>query len=54
MKWIKAGDTAPISIYVDNSIMKPINPNTKNYGWLAESRPLITHFMIGVLTMWNI
>ena len=40
MKWIKAGDTAPISIYVDNSIMKPINPNTKNYGWLAESKTI--------------
>jgi hypothetical protein len=40
MKWVKGNQTAPISIYVDHSIKQPTNPNTKNYGWLAESKTI--------------
>jgi len=40
MKWVKGQQTAPISIYVDHSIKQPTNPNTKNYGWLVESKTI--------------
>jgi len=41
IKWLKSNLTAPISIYVDNSIKQKPNPSTKNYAWLAESKTII-------------
>jgi hypothetical protein len=43
IKWIKSGQSAPISIYVDNALTSMPNPNTKNYGWLVESKTIIGH-----------
>ena len=40
IEWIKNGSSAPISIYVDFSMYENTNPNTKNYGWLAESKTI--------------
>lgn len=45
LEWVKDG-TAPISIHIDNGLLLPINPNTKNYGWLCESRTIIPHYYI--------
>jgi hypothetical protein len=41
IKWVKGVQTAPISIYVDQGLTSPTNPNTKNYGWLSESKTII-------------
>ena len=41
MEWVKGSYTAPISIYIDNALSAQKNPNTKNYGWLCESRTII-------------
>lgn len=41
IQWVKDG-SAPISIHIDNGIHSPINPNTKNYGWLCESKTIIS------------
>ena len=43
MKWVKDGQTAAISIYVDHALKSPTNPNTKNYGWLVESKTIINN-----------
>ena len=40
VEWVKDGSSS-ISIHIDNGIHKPINPNTKNYGWLCESKTII-------------
>lgn len=40
IKWVKDG-SAPISIYIDNGLYVTPNPNTKNYGWLCESKTII-------------
>lgn len=40
IEWVKDG-SAPISIHIDNGLRFPINPNTKNYGWLSESKTII-------------
>lgn len=40
MKWVKGTQTSPTSIYVDHSIKQPTNPNTRNYGWLVESKTI--------------
>ena len=40
IKWIKGVQTSNISIYVDQAIKEPTNPNTKNYAWLAESKTI--------------
>lgn len=40
VKWIKGDETSQISIYVDQSIISPTNPKTKNYGWLCESKTI--------------
>lgn len=39
--WVKGKQTAPISMYVDGAMMGTINNNTKNYGWLCESKTII-------------
>lgn len=39
--WVKGLNTAPISIYVDNGLKTETNQNTKNYGWLSESKTII-------------
>lgn len=41
VEWIKGFHTAPISIYIDSAILQQTNPNTKNYGWLCESKTII-------------
>ena len=38
--WVKNNYTAPISMYVDNALQMGVNPNTKNYGWLCESKTI--------------
>jgi hypothetical protein len=40
IEWVKNG-SAPISIYIDNGLYSQTNPNTKNYGWLCESKTII-------------
>lgn len=40
VKWVKGNYTAPISFHIDFQIKIPPNPNTKNYGWLSESRDI--------------
>lgn len=40
MEWVKYGESAPISIYVDNGLSMGTNPNTINYGWLCESKTI--------------
>lgn len=40
IEWIKNGSSAPISIYVDFGMYDNTNPNTKNYGWLVESKTI--------------
>lgn len=40
IEWVKDG-SASISIHIDNGIHAPINTNTKNYGWLCESKTII-------------
>jgi len=39
IRWVK-DMSAPISIYVDHSLKLDTNPNTKNYGWLVESKTI--------------
>ena len=41
MEWVKGTHSAPISIYIDYSMTQPINKQTKNYGWLCESKTII-------------
>lgn len=41
MRWVKGQQTAPISVYVDRALRNIPNPNTKNYGWLIESKTII-------------
>lgn len=40
IKWIKGHYHAPISMYVDFALTTKSNPNTKNYGWLSESKTI--------------
>ena len=41
MKWIKGIETALITIYVDEALLRPINNiSKKNYGWLCESKTI--------------
>ena len=40
VNWIKGVQSAPVSIYVDDGLLKETNPNTKNYGWLCESKTI--------------
>jgi hypothetical protein len=40
IEWVKDG-SAPISIHIDNGLRQPVNLNTKNYGWLCESKTII-------------
>jgi hypothetical protein len=42
IEWVKNG-SAPISIHIDNGLHIPTNQNTKNYGWLCESKTIIPH-----------
>lgn len=41
VEWVKGVNLAPISIYIDNGLRLPINIDTKNYGWLCESKTII-------------
>lgn len=41
IEWVKGGELAPISIYIDDGLRLPININTENYGWLCESKTII-------------
>jgi hypothetical protein len=43
VEWVKHNYTAPISIYIDSALPQQTNPNTKNYGWLCESKTIIPH-----------
>lgn len=38
--WVKNGNSAPISMYVDHALKITPNKNTENYGWLAESKTI--------------
>lgn len=40
ISWVKNGTTSPISMYVDFALKIPVNKETKNYGWLAESKTI--------------
>jgi len=42
IEWVKNGSST-ISIHIDNGLQLPFNPNTKNYGWLCESKTIIPH-----------
>jgi len=41
IEWVKGYGDAKISIHVDNGLFMNVNPNTKNYGWLCESKTII-------------
>ncbi len=41
VEWVKYDKSATISLYIDNGIRQPIVTNTKNYGWLCESKTII-------------
>lgn len=41
IEWVKNEQSSPVSIYVDDSLKSSINNNTKNYGWLCESKTII-------------
>ena len=45
IEWVKDG-SATISIHIDNGLHTPINPNTKNYGWLCESKTIISEHYV--------
>lgn len=45
VQWVKDG-SAPISIHIDNGLSIPTNPNTKNYGWLCESKTIISSYYV--------
>ena len=40
IEWIKGDYTAPISIYIDYSLKLTSSNETKNYGWLCESKTI--------------
>lgn len=42
VEWIKEGESAPISVYIDNALIGSTpNPNKKNYAWILESSAII-------------
>jgi hypothetical protein len=41
VEWIKGSISSDISIYVDEALLRPTVKETKNYGWLCESRTII-------------
>ena len=41
IKWIKNDFKSSTTFYIDDSIMHYPNKNTKNYGWLVESKTII-------------
>jgi hypothetical protein len=42
IEWVKVGETAPISVHIDHSIIdRKVNKNKKNYAWLLESSAII-------------
>lgn len=43
VEWVKGSGLAPISIYIDNGLHLPMKLETKNYGWLCESKTIIPH-----------
>lgn len=43
IKWVN-DSSANISIYVDDALQLSTNPNTKNYGWLCESKTINPHY----------
>lgn len=46
IEWVKNIESAPISIYIDGSIMNPkINKDKKNYAWLLESSAIIPNII---------
>lgn len=40
VEWVKHNHTAPITMYVDDSIQLTPNSNIKNYAWLVESKTI--------------
>jgi hypothetical protein len=40
IEWVKGKQTSDISVYCDFSVKGTINPRTKNYGWLVESKTI--------------
>lgn len=45
VEWVKDG-SAPLSIHIDNGLFIPTNPNTINYGWLCESKTIISAYYV--------
>jgi hypothetical protein len=43
VEWVKGSGLAPISIHIDEGLQLPIKLETKNYGWLCESKTIIPH-----------
>ena len=41
IEWVKNGFVSNLTIYVDYSIKTETNKDTKNYGWLCESKTII-------------
>lgn len=42
--WAKNTFVSDVTMYVDNGLMVRPNPQTKNYGWLCESKTIIPKF----------
>jgi len=43
VEWVKNHYTAPISMYIDSAVTLQTNPATQNYGWLCESKTIISY-----------
>lgn len=41
IRWIKNGTSASMSFYVDSGLKYDVNPKTRNFGWLVESKTII-------------
>lgn len=41
IEWVKGDHTAPLSIYIDDSIKQEVDKNKINYAWLSESKTII-------------
>lgn len=42
IEWVKGEESAPISVYIDGTIINAnVNKNKKNYAWIAESSSIV-------------
>lgn len=44
IEWVKGYGNCEIAIHVDDGLLKPVGQSTKNYGWLCESKTIISSY----------